>query len=311
MSISASKLAKLAERRARRGLLPARDSDLPIVPKRSSLCRRLRLRVAFCGSAFHGWSYQPNLRTLQSELESAVRSVLQQRVRLVPAGRTDSGVHALAQICQFDAVLGALEGEPLVDLFNDRLSQDIRILDCTVASPDFNVMVTRWKRYVYRVPTVGLAADTLEDFCKRVTQCPEGSSRALDTSRMRAAASLLIGTHDFAGFQTRGGRQSTERTLYACTILEAQDALAIVMEADGFLMHMCRILAGTLVKIGCGLSQPEDVLQVFQSGDRGQAGPTLPAAGLCLEHVEHERDWSQFLSDSIPVDIPWPNLPGK
>ncbi|CAE8735435.1 unnamed protein product [Polarella glacialis] len=173
-------------------------------------------------------------------------------------------------------------------------------------------MVTCWKRYVYRIPLCGdQGIDVLRSFCETATQVvgAGSSDRPLDITQMQAAAALLLGSHDFAGFQSRGGRQSTVRTLHRCEVLEEFPSVAIVMEADGFLMHMCRILSGTLLEVGAGLRRPEQVLRIFESGNRSEAGPTLAAAGLCLEHVEHETEWSQQLSESISLEVTWPPLP--
>merc|ERR1712216_834329 len=104
------------------------------------------------------------------------------------------------------------------------------------------------------------------------------------------------GSHDFAGFQAKKGRETTVRTMHRCRIEEACTGVMIVMEGNGFLRHMCRIVAGTLFEIGCGLREPSHLKVILETGNRADAGPTLPAEGLCLEHIEYEREWSEKVS---------------
>jgi len=293
--LSDAKVAKLALRRARQGKEPL-EGVLPIVAKRSPLCRRLRMLVRFRGTDFHGWMRQPGLRTVQGELEDTLRRLLGQLVRVVPAGRTDAGVHAMAQVCQFEALLGDLPAADLAAIANVELPEDLRVLSVAVADADFNVMVTKWKRYVYRVP----GASPPSSLAKSEPKWPP------DVAKMRAAAARLLGEHDFAGFQSKGGRQTTVRTVHRCSVLEAAGGLEVVMEGNGFLMHMCRILVGTLLEVGCGVRSAEHVESILASGDRQLAGPTMSADGLCLEHVEHEQEWSAELSEAIQVSGPVP-----
>ncbi|CAK0867514.1 unnamed protein product [Prorocentrum cordatum] len=106
---------------------------------------------------------------------------------------------------------------------------------------------------------------------------------------MRAAAGCLLGRHDFASFQSKGGRASTVRTLYRCDVAEGGDgSLTVTLEANGFLYNMVRIIVGTLIEVGMGKRRSDDIERILEAADRGQAGPTAPAAGLCLEHVEYD-----------------------
>jgi len=221
-NLSASKIATLERRAALRGKRPIAD-HLPIVNKHSVLCRRLILRIAFDGTDFHGWMRQPGLRTLQQVLEDALRTLLGQRVRVVPAGRTDAGVHALSQVCQFDAVLGDLSPDDLCHILNERLPSDLYVHEAAIVDTNFNVMVTSWKRYVYRISNSAVLGEM-----------------PLDLQRMQEAAELLVGTHDFAAFQSARGRQTTVRTVYRCEVAPRGGfgCVSIIMEADGFLPHV-------------------------------------------------------------------------
>eukprot|EP00929_Paragymnodinium_shiwhaense_P102492 TRINITY_DN65690_c0_g1_i1.p1 TRINITY_DN65690_c0_g1~~TRINITY_DN65690_c0_g1_i1.p1 ORF type:complete len:442 (+),score=66.70 TRINITY_DN65690_c0_g1_i1:96-1421(+) len=309
-NLSASKAAKLAQRRERRGKQPAADEDLPIVDKKSSACRRFCARVQFNGAAFHGWMRQPNLRTIQEALENAARACVGQRVRLVPAGRTDSGVSALLQVVQFEAVFAgdvassrdaeAQAVAQLVVALNAELPEDLKVMDAAVVGDDFNVLVTKWKRYTYMIRG---CQESLAAFCRQTFPEAILGDDPVDVGLMREAAALLTGTHDFGAFHTRTRGKSedrdTVRTVHRILVRRRPGGLAVVMEGEGFLTHMCRILAGTLLEVGCGLRKPQALLEAFATGERCLAGPTLPACGLCLEHVEHVRPWSEEASDEL------------
>lgn len=349
-TLSKRKAEALAQRRAKRGKLGAEPTE-PIVDKRSIYCRRLRARLEFDGAAYHGWMRQPGLRTLQELVEDTLRPIVGQRVRVTPAGRTDAGVSALAQVIQFDAVLSelaTLEPAVMVRTFtalervvNQQLPPDVRVHDISVASPDFNVMSTKWKRYAYTIPgntDAVCAFGWTHARGEHVDLALRPDELVLDIERMRTAAALLEGIHNFAAFQSRGGRakgrlqrasdqaddappgdadtgavaphsQTDEgvarmpkvemRTLYRITVDVGPGGLAIIMEGDGFLTHMCRILAGTILQVGIGQRDPDSVAKAFDTGLREDAGPTLPASGLCLEHVEHDEDWTRGSSAAV------------
>ena len=111
---------------------------------------------------------------------------------------------------------------------------------------------------------------------------------AIDIGRMQRAAGMLVGTHDFAALQAKGGRLTTVRTIFNCTVLQTEcGGVSITCEGDGFLYKMVRIVAGTLLKIGIGMAEPEVVPELLATGDRTLAGPPLPARFLTLEHVEY------------------------
>lgn len=238
--------------------------------------------------------FQRNLRTVCEVLTNAVCEVLEQNVRVHPSGRTDSGVHALKQVCQFDAEL-TIPISKMTSAINEKLPEDLRILNCYIVDKSFNVLEKSWKRYVYRI--VG-SLEQVQAFAVKVLRRDCGR---LELSPMREAAALLQGNHNFLGFTADREKKDAERILYRCHILDNSEGIAIVMEGDRFLRYMCRIIAGTLLGIGCGLFPPERVSEIFECGDRDKAGPTLPPSGLCLECVEHGAEWSPELSDSIPI----------
>lgn len=283
------------------------DDELPSV-KRLGRPQRYRLRISYEGKHFHGWQKQhppgrEPLRTIQEVLEAVVRRILQQKVRCHCAGRTDAGVSALGQVVQFDAVT-SLSTYELVERFNAALPGDINVTEATIAAPKFSAMNSLWKRYVYTIS---------DDDCLKVLshEIPKEQGRAgasvsekhagrLDTEAMQQAGKMLVGTHDFAAFRNKGSRSSTVRTLFRCEVTAEGSSTRILMEGDGFLYNMCRIIAGTLLQVGCGLRSSGSLLEVIECRDRQKAGPTMPAEGLCLAHIEYDAPFDRTASISSP-----------
>ena len=243
--------------------------------------------LTYDGRLLHGWQKQhppgqAPLRTVEGVLEECLRPLVAQRIKFFPAGRTDAGVSATGQVVQFMAILADDTLPQLADRFNKALPQEVRCLDVGAAPKGFEVTACKWKRYIYTI--------TPADATNAVLNA--GGCGALDVGAMRAAAGRLLGTHDFASFQSKGGRVTTTRTLYRCDVdAEPQaDLLRFTLEGDGFLYNMVRIVVGTILEVGLREREPTSVDAVLQAADRSSAGPTMPAAGLTLDHVEYERE---------------------
>ena len=321
---AAKQAAKLAAKVAKRGGAPLPPTDLlPPVPAHS---QRFKVLLRYDGAQFHGWMPQhppgqEPLRTVGDVVETAFREVLLQKVRVFPSGRTDAGVSASGQVCQFDAAVDSVGG--LEPRLNAVLPPDVRVLAVSVAPKDFSAMGNLWKRYVYELrggelAAAGSSADAhsgdpagpccprLLAVCRRALQSHAAAEAitSVDVAAMNLAGAALTGEHDFAAFQTKGGRQTTVRTVHRCEAapLRADGGqllgVRITCEGNGFLYNMVRILAGTLLEVGCGLRTVEAAAAlVAPAGEAGAvptraaAGPTLPAKGLCLEHVEYDKPW--------------------
>jgi tRNA pseudouridine38-40 synthase len=244
---------------------------------------RIRLRLEYDGTDFHGWQLQAGERTVQGELEAAFAHILGVPVRVHGAGRTDAGVHARGQTAHAD-VDTRLDPAALQRALNAVLPPDVAVLELAAAASDFDARgAARWKRYVYRI----LERRPASPLRRRAVWHHHGS---LDLGRMRDAARLLEGTHDFAAFRgnPRGsGDEGTVRTLLRLELRREGDELWIVAEGQAFLRHMVRNLVGTLVEVGRGRLPAESMREILASRDRSRAGPTAPACGLCLEHVEY------------------------
>ncbi len=254
---------------------------------------RIALRLAYDGSDFHGWQRQEPpgqepLRTVQGELDRALAEVLQQPTACQGASRTDAGVHAEAQVAAFTAHC-RIPIERLPAALNTRLPEDMRVMAAWRVPADFDpVSDALSKGYRYELARMQPFRARLP-FDRRMVH---PAMHDLDPARMRAAAAHLTGTHDFAAFaHAQHGRESTVRTIHACEVTALpDDRLAIDVSGNGFLYNMVRIVAGTLVEVGRGRIQPHAIPGILASGERSNAGPTLPPGGLRLRWIHYPED---------------------
>lgn len=253
---------------------------------RPAIRQRYKLTLAYDGTNFHGWQRQdpPDgtpLRTVQGVLDTTLQELLQQPIRTLGASRTDAGVHARGQVVQFDAATAIpLERMPLA--INSRLPDDMEVRAAEVAPPRFDCINDPIsKRYRYRIWNTDERPLQLRHM---VWHCWV----PLDIERMNDAAQRLVGMHDFAGLATSPQkRQSTIRTIHSCWAERHEPEVHVVVEGDGFLYNMVRILAGTLTEVGRGYWMPDHVDRILRKADRRLAGPTLPPQGLCLEWIKY------------------------
>ena len=275
---------------------------------------RLRLDISYDGTDFSGWASQPGLRTVAGVLTDALQMLLRGQVRLVVAGRTDAGVHALGQVAHVDvdvAALGALaprspagEQEPVDDSAARRglvrrlagvLPPDVRVRSVTTAAVGFNARFSALRRhYRYRIGTAEWGVEPRDRrfvFARR---------RALDTDAMSRAAAALIGLHDFAAFCRPREGASTTRELQALTVTRSThpangttaDAGEIWIDvvADAFCHSMVRALVGSLLAVGEGRAPIERPAALLASGQRTSGIHVAPALGLTLLAVDYPPD---------------------
>ncbi len=242
----------------------------------------MKLTLQYDGTDFVGWQRQATGTSIQGLLEDAVRPIEGGHVDVHGAGRTDAGVHALGQVCSF-RLTASIQPRSLILALNAVLPPDVRVVDAEVMPADFHARFSSTgKIYDYRIVT-GLVASP---FLRRYAWHVKGR---LDIDVMREASSRFVGTHDFAALQGHGAvRRSTVRTITRLDWSGAggtEDPLVMRVEGDGFLRHMVRNIAGTLVDIGLRRRSPSDIETILASRSRPQAGPTAPAAGLFLRQV--------------------------
>ncbi|MCB9893386.1 MAG: tRNA pseudouridine synthase A [Planctomycetes bacterium] len=277
--------------------------------------RRIVLDIEFHGKGFYGWQRQGPDRSVQGTLEAAIADLVGHVVSVQSSGRTDRGVHALAMPAHVD-IDSRLAPREIMPALNHRLMHDLAVRRVREVDPRFHARfdaVTKLYRYTLlrhraRSPLLG----------DRAHQVP----RPLDVRAMQQAAALLVGTHDFASFQTNPEREPTPddapettadrigpaavasgatepppwrkprpkgtiRTLSRAALVETDDLLNIEVEGDGFLRGMVRALAGTLLEVGLGKQPPHWVTELIGRKDRCEAGANLPPHGLALVRVDY------------------------
>ena len=240
------------------------------------------MKLCYDGTRYKGWQKQGNTAgTIQEKLETILSRLLDQPVELAASGRTDAGVHAREQVCSFRADT-VLSTEELLRRLRAHLPEDIGALSLEIAPPRFRARLSCvGKTYVYRIWN-SRDPDVFER--KYRTCVPE----SLDLDAMRRAAELLCGEHDFAAFcSAKPGKKSTVRELRSIQIEKDGADLRLIYAGSGFLYNMVRILTGTLLEVGKGLRQPEEMSRILASRDRRMAGPTAPAQGLFLWQVDY------------------------
>ena len=241
-----------------------------------------KITLAYDGTGFVGWQRQPEGLSIQGLLEDALRELDDRDVAVTGAGRTDAGVHALAQVAGF-SLERTIAPDALVRAVNVRLPDSVRVLSAQPVDASFRPRFdAKTKTYRYRVWN----ADVLSPFERRYAW---HVIERLDVDAMRAAAAALEGQHDFAAFQGTGSdAKTTERRIVRAALRAPHDALVEVeVVGDGFLRHMVRNIVGTLVEVGRGRMPPAWVGEVLASRDRRKAGRTAPAQGLFLVGVNY------------------------
>ncbi len=239
-----------------------------------------KLRIEYDGTDFHGWQKQRGLRTVQGLIEDALESIVQVRVPIFGAGRTDAGVHALGQVCNFVADTPRTPTQ-LGGGLSSRLPEDIQIREVQEVDPKFHARFSATgRRYVYNLRTEPSAIG--RRYAHVVTY-------PLDLEAMQQAADLLIGKKDFTSFTpTRWTGVPPTCDLRELTVDEKDDVIAITVRADHFLHNMVRVIVGTLIEVGRGHWQPEHMEAILCKKDRGAAGRTVPPNGLFLAEVEYD-----------------------
>lgn len=240
---------------------------------------RIKLIISYDGTRYGGWQLQKNAPSIQGELENVLKTLTGKRIVVQSAGRTDAGVHALGQTAHFD-YSGSIPPQKLPFVFNSMLPKDIRVTGAWEVSDDFHARYdAKGKRYIYTIYNSPHSSALLYNRTMHVPQ-------ALEFQKMRAAAQYIIGTHDFKAFCAAGSYvKSTVRTVSRLEIAEELPLIRIIIEGNGFLYNMVRIIAGTLIQVGIGKLEPEALAQIIQRRSRAAAGFTAPAQGLMLDEV--------------------------
>ena len=259
--------------------------------------RNILLTIEYDGTSFYGWQRQPEARTVQGELEKALSKVCGTEIKINGTSRTDAGVHALGQQASFRGTFG-IPTERLQTAVNNMLSggkqsrekcSDVKITEVREMPLEFHARFdSKGKKYRYLIRNAEEPDIFKRNNCYQVKE-------PLDIEAMQKAAEYIVGTHDFACFQSAGGnvRETTVRTVYSLDVKREGENIIIEIAGDGFLYNMVRIITGTLVEAGNGKRKPEELENIIRSADRTKAGHTAPAEGLYLVEVYYDKKESE------------------
>jgi len=246
--------------------------------------RNIKLTIEYDGTHFEGWQIQPTgHRTIQGELETALKTILKESIKLIGSGRTDSGVHALGQVANFKTKSDKSLDE-IKNALNANISDEIAIINTEEADKDFHAQYSpKSKAYRYRI------------FNRRVASPHEKNKslfypHKLNISFMKEEAKVLIGKHDFKSFQAvdpSKKRENTVRTIKSIIIRKKGDLIEMDITADGFLYKMVRNIVGTLLEIGSKKLEKGSMEKILMAKDRKMAGNTAKSEGLYLVNVSY------------------------
>ncbi len=245
------------------------------------MAKRIMLRVAYEGTNYCGWQVQPGVATIESVLNAALSKLLGEDIMVIGASRTDSGVHSYGNVAVFDTDT-RIPPEKISYALNQRLPEDIVVQSSCEVAPDFHPRhCDSIKTYEYRILN---------------RQFPLPMHRRdmyfyhhdIDVERMQKAAAYLVGEHDFRSFCSPAtSAETTVRTIYQLTVKRDGERISIRVSGSGFLYNMVRIIAGTLIQVGAGIKEPEEIPEMLAKCERSAAGPTAPAHGLTMIGIEY------------------------
>jgi len=243
--------------------------------------RNIKLTIEYDGKDFNGWQKQPDKLNIQGTIENAIKAITGEAVELNASGRTDAGVHAYGQVANFKTNSNLpIEKFPLA--INSKLKKSIIIKSAEEVDERFHSRLTckrKTYRYVINNSLIGTAI---------YRNLEHHISTKLNLEKMQEAVKYFEGEHDFKAFKASGtSSKSSVRTIYCGKVYKIDEKIYIELTGNGFLYNMVRIISGTLVEVGMGKIQPEQITQIIKDGKRENAGKTLPAHGLYLLNVEY------------------------
>jgi tRNA pseudouridine38-40 synthase len=247
--------------------------------------RNIKLEIEYDGTGYCGWQAQTrnkHKKSIQQTLEKTLRKILQEKIRLIASGRTDAGVHALAQVANFKTKSN-IALDKLQRAVNGLLADDITINKIEEVGPDFHSrFAAKSKIYRYTILNRAYPSALLRNTAYHYPY-------PLDIKLMQKEAGVLLGRHNFTSFQASAKiERSAVRTIKSVKIIKDKDKIYVDIEADGFLYNMVRNIAGTLLEIGRGKLARGSLEKILLARDRRLAGPTAPARGLCLIKVQYK-----------------------
>ncbi len=243
--------------------------------------RNIKVVVEYDGTDYFGFQYQPEVPTIQAELERVLSSIVKEEVAVIGSGRTDAGVHAAGQVVNF-RTRGTIPTDRICAAMNSLLPQAIAALQAEEVEDAFHARFSaRSRLYRYDILNREHRSALQGRYCWHVP-------RMLDVDAMAEAGSHLIGVHDFSSFATEGeADENRVRHLMDFKLRRSGEHVIAEFRANAFLRSMVRVIVGTLVDVGLGKRKPADIAEILQAQERKAAGKTAPACGLCLVEVEY------------------------
>ena len=241
--------------------------------------RNIKLTIEYDGKDFNGWQKQPTKLNIQGTIEQAIKQITGEDIELNASGRTDAGVHALGQVANFKTN-SKIPIEKFAIAINSKLKRSIVIKRAEEVDERFHSRLS-CKRKTYRY-IINNSQEGTAIYRNLETHIPQ----KLDVEKMQKAVKYFEGEHDFKAFKASGtSSKSSVRTIYKANVYQESEKIFIELTGNGFLYNMVRIIAGTLVDVGLGKIEPEEIPKIIQEGKRENAGKTLPPNGLYLVKV--------------------------
>ena len=245
--------------------------------------RNIKLIISYHGKYFSGWQVQKDVVTIQDEIEKSLSKILKEDIKLTGSGRTDAGVHAIAQVANFITKNDKIELKAFVLGLNSVLKEGISIMSAQEVALDFNSRKSaKNKTYIYQIHNNRVISALEEDFYF-------APRYKLDLDKMKEASRYFIGEHDFKAFAAaKNSTQTTTRTIYSINWKEEGDKIYFEITGNGFLMKMVRNIVGTLIEIGNNKRDIDSIPKILSSKNRNLAGATAAAKGLFLKEVIYD-----------------------
>ncbi len=240
----------------------------------------IKLTIEYDGTNYAGWQQQQKEKTIQETLKKTIVSIVNEKIILHGAGRTDAGAHALGQVANFKTK-STIPTSKLVQAINFYLPKDIVVKSAKKVSKNFHSRYSaKSKIYRYSILNNNTRSTINRNFCYHY-------NADLNIEKMQKASKALIGKHDFSTFKSKSSNISNIRTIKKLDVRKKGKYLLLTIEADGFLYKMVRSIVGTLLEVGKGKMTIKEFKEILISGTRSLAGTTVPAKGLCLLRVKY------------------------
>lgn len=241
--------------------------------------RNIKLIIEYDGSGYAGFQSQKDVLGIQEVIEKSIGEVTGEEIKLIASGRTDRGAHALGQVANFFTE-SRISGKRFIFPINRKLPSDIKVLHSEEVDLNFHSRFSaKGKRYRYRIYNRRIPRPMYRNFSYHII-------KKLDIEKMRAALPYFVGTHDFKSFMgPKTQVKDTIRTIYSMELEKNGDFIEIIVEGNNFLRHMIRIIVGTIIYVGAGRIELENIPVIMKAKDRRLAGVTARSEGLFLEKV--------------------------